>query len=357
MDVDDDALRSLLASPSEPNEGRFVRDFDQVERIGAGNFSTVYKARNKLDGHQYAVKKTIRISRGAAQTQLNEIFALATMAAADAASLNIVRYFSSWMEDDRLHIQTELCECSLRKVMVRRKEAFAEQNMVSVLRDVANGLKALHERAYVHMDIKPDNILSQRGVYKIADFGLATAAIKGKCDDISEGDCRYLSREVMKGDLSQLPKADVFALGLVCYELLINPRELPANGDEWQAIRDGRLQLGQLECLPLLLSMVQPTPEARPHAADIIAHPRVSLVDEQLQQERLQRIEAEQAAKKSRAQANDYFQEMLLLKKQQLLREDAREQERQERRERPFSNGRPIASPSPRSELLRRATM
>merc|ERR1719335_2029001 len=116
---------------------------------------------------------------------------------------------------------------------------FAQECLLEVLRDTSNGLSALHARNFVHLDIKPDNILVSRGAegcYKIADLGLAVAAMGSGCDDISEGDCRYLAKEVLRGDLSGLPKADVFSLGLVFYELSTNPKALPCNGQEWQML-------------------------------------------------------------------------------------------------------------------------
>lgn len=326
-----------LSSPTGPNEGRFARDFGDIKNIGDGNFSTVYRARNRLDNHEYAVKQTTPISPGTQSNELVEIVALAAMAAADSGCVNIVRYFSSWIEDNRLHIQTELCKCSLRNMMVRRagkqplNPQYSETDMFQVLGDVANGLSALHERNYVHMDIKPDNILLSHGqrlggaehIYKIADLGLATAAMRSGCDGITEGDSRYLSREVLKGDLSQLPRADVFSLGLVCYELLTNPRPLAASGDEWQQMRDGHFkELPALEpsCWELLMKMMHPVASKRPSCKEILENPSVAPVDRQLQQERLQRLEAEAAAARSREQAKEYFSEMMSMKKQELLR-------------------------------------
>lgn len=327
------------------NEGRFAREFADVSAIGTGQFSTVYKARNRLDNHTYAVKRTTKISGHGERpsAEFREIFALAAVAAQDSGCVNIVRYFSSWVEDGRLHIQTELCSLgSLRDFAARRaKEAganmcdprFEEKQLVEALRDVATGLAVLHGRGFAHMDVKPDNVLLGPGpsgdVYKLADLGLAAAALGSSCDDISEGDCRYLAREVMRGNLAQLPKADVFSLGLLAYELATNPRPLPCNGAEWQELRDGQLKpellastLRRAPLFEILCRMVCEDPGARPLCEELLQNPSIARVDEgasALQEERNQRLEAEKAAEKSQKLAKEYFQEILCMKRRELL--------------------------------------
>jgi len=334
---DEDGLGS---GDRDLNEGRFAREFCEVTSIGKGQFSTVYRARNHIDQCLYAVKKTTRISRGTRQSQLREVFALASCAIEAEACPNIVRYFSSWVEDGRLHIQTELCECSLRDRLLQRRRRsqaeapgvvdprFGEGELVLVLRHVAAGLSVLHGRGFVHLDIKPDNILVSRGVspsgcYKIADLGLAAVAMGSGCDDISEGDCRYLAKEVLRGDLSQLPKADVFSLGLVCYELATNPRPLPCNGEEWHQLRSGSLATATLPplaapLLSLLRALVAPAPAERPPCEEITGHPSVAPQDgiHALQEEmQLRTLEAQ----RSRQLADEYWHEMMSMKKQELL--------------------------------------
>mmetsp|Transcript_31908 Transcript_31908/g.80924 ORF Transcript_31908/g.80924 Transcript_31908/m.80924 type:complete len:577 (-) Transcript_31908:75-1805(-) len=319
----------------DQNEGRLEREFCDITVIGKGQFSTVLRARNCIDRCIYAVKKTTQISRGGLRRiQLREVFALANVSMEAEGCPNIVRYFSSWFEDGRLHIQTELCECSLRDRLVERGREdpsaarFGPKEVVKVLRDVANGLDVLHGCNFVHLDIKPDNILVSRcarenGCYKIADLGLAVAAMGSGCDDISEGDCRYLAKEVLRGDLSDLPKADVFALGLVCYEVATSPAALPCNGEEWHLLRDGCLDVAGLShlggpLLELLKLMVHPSPKDRPAAKDISAHTSVAPEDGlQALHEKLNQQLAE--AEQTRKLADSYWQELLHFKRQELL--------------------------------------
>lgn len=327
---DDEGPSPIIAR--DQNEGRLEREFCEISVIGKGQFSTVLRATNCIDRCVYAVKKTTQISGHALyRGQLREVFALANVSMQAARCPNIVRYFSSWFQDGRLYIQTELCECSLRDQLHRRFQdpaatRFGQQDVLKVLQDVANGLDVLHECNFVHLDIKPDNILVSRnvqehGCYKIADLGLAVAAMGSGCDDIAEGDCRYLAREVLRGDLSDLPKADVFALGLVCYEVAVHPHTLPCNGDEWHRLRDGFLEVGDAlspAFVTLLKQMVHTLPQERPAAKEVLRHEIVAPEDKlQALQDKL--VEKVAEAEHTRKLADAYWQELLHLKRQELL--------------------------------------
>lgn len=313
------------------------RDFSEVIQIGTGHFSTVYRARNNVDHCSYAIKKTNLITHGVpSQSQLREVFALAAVAIETESCPHIVRYFSSWFEDGRLHIQTELCEMSLRDRLgqlstecargKRHDPRMDPKELVHVLLHIAKGLTVLHEHEnkYVHLDIKPDNILVSRGCYKIADLGLAVAAIGTGCDAVCEGDCRYLAREVMQGDLSNLPKADVFALGLVCYEMATNPHPLPMQGEDWQQLRNGVLDESRFsidmpnELTALFLAMVRDPASKRPSCSEIVRHPSVAPTDDpRVLEEKLKQTTL--LAEQSQQRADTYWLAMLELTKQSLV--------------------------------------
>eukprot|EP00443_Scrippsiella_acuminata_P130901 CAMPEP_0115597692 /NCGR_PEP_ID=MMETSP0272-20121206/13489_1 /TAXON_ID=71861 /ORGANISM="Scrippsiella trochoidea, Strain CCMP3099" /LENGTH=566 /DNA_ID=CAMNT_0003033083 /DNA_START=1 /DNA_END=1701 /DNA_ORIENTATION=- len=315
-------LDLLKAAEEDENDGRFRREFEDVKKIGEGHFSIVFSARHTVDRCLYAVKRTKQITRS--QRQVQEAFALASIASDVEHCPNIVRYNSSWFECGQLFIQMELCEGSLRDHMQRRCEDhpsdafFPASEIMDVVRSVANGLHSMHTAGsggFVHLDIKPDNIMRGRGggKWKIGDFGLAVAALNG-CDDVCEGDCRYLAREVLRGDLSQLEKGDVFSLGAMAYELAINPRPLPGGGEEWQALRDGFLDSSLMPDMPpalfdLIASLIRPSPAERPSCGDILQHHALQPESEvQMLQRELERIGRE--AKENRVRADKYRDEL-----------------------------------------------
>jgi len=344
---------------------RFTEDFEDSRVIGSGSFAVVYRARNKIDKQEYAIKKTKKTLGRSARRQemLQEALALASVAI-DSPCPYIVRYFASWVEDERLFIQTELCDGSLKDCMLELRQTrphdprLSQEQLSLVIRDVCTGLAVLHAKNLVHLDVKPENILvkhvvaasapntcsdsSASKIHKIADLGLATAAMVSGCDEINEGDSRYLARELLQGNFNDLTKADVFSLGLTCYELATNPKELPCNGEEWHRLRDGCIE----DCfanhlspstLALIRCMVHPVAAERPPCVEVLEHEAICLlrpkemhssadVVQELQSQLRRQTEAAEREQQRRAcaeeKADRYWSELLHMKRQALMATD-----------------------------------
>ena len=124
----------------------------------------------------------------------------------------------------------ELCHESLRSFSLKRRRHegydLSEVEIRGIMRDACLGLSELHSKGIVHLDIKPENILrSMQGKFKIGDLGMARLLTQIVEDhEFPEGDCRYLAKELLNDDPSvpipDLTKADIFALGMVTYELI-----------------------------------------------------------------------------------------------------------------------------------------
>lgn len=195
---------------------------------------------------------------------------------------HILRYYGAWEEDDRLYIQTEFCAGGSLKLQPLSPKKFTEQELIHLIGQLAKGLHHIHSLGLVHLDIKPENIYLKfpegeaPPMYKIGDLGLMNEANESKI--IMDGDCRYLSRELLEDNMSSLRKSDIFSLGATLYELS-RGRLLPQGGDEWGEIRDGII-----ECSPdyspefwaLIKSFLQPDPLARPSTEEILQHPLLS---------------------------------------------------------------------------------
>jgi serine/threonine protein kinase len=107
--VDQSSMENMSRQPSRKSFAptRYMLDFEEEFLMGEGNFSRVMCARNRIDGIQYAIKKLGERSTSDAATRrlTKEVCALAVLQGCP----QIIRYFSSWIEDGRIYIQTELC--------------------------------------------------------------------------------------------------------------------------------------------------------------------------------------------------------------------------------------------------------
>ncbi|TYZ63341.1 hypothetical protein PybrP1_012880 [[Pythium] brassicae (nom. inval.)] len=252
---------------------KYLSDFTELELLGSGSFSKVFRCMKKLDGWIYAVKKSKHHFRGKADTEraLREVQALAAL----SSSRHVVRYFDAWVEDDLLYIQLESCTgCSLGGFLDKYKpHHIPEHVLCKLLCHLAQALLDMHSKKMVHMDVKIQNVLVGEGdCYKLGDLG--TVAHMDGSMEITEGDNRYLSRELMEGSRTNLRAGDIFALGATIYELALGST-LPSGGEDWQRIRDGDLAMFRQysnSLQHLIASMMHPDPLQRPMADEILQH-------------------------------------------------------------------------------------
>ncbi|KAJ6880037.1 hypothetical protein NC652_033392 [Populus alba x Populus x berolinensis] len=111
---------------------RYHTDFHEIQQIGTGNFSCVFKVLKRIDGCLYAVKHSTRQLHQDAERRkaLMEVQALAALGYHE----NIVGYYSSWFENEQLYIQMELCDGSLS--INRSSESITEGEALQVLLQV-----------------------------------------------------------------------------------------------------------------------------------------------------------------------------------------------------------------------------
>jgi len=114
------------------------------------------------------------------------------------------------------------------------------EEAVRIAREVADALAYAHGHGVVHRDIKPENILLHGGHAQVADFGIALAVSRSEGGTrmtetgMSLGTPHYMAPEQAMGEREITPKADIYALGCVLYEMLCG--EPPFMGPTAQAI-------------------------------------------------------------------------------------------------------------------------
>ena len=106
---------------------------------------------------------------------MNEVFAHAAL----MKHKHVVRYYNSWVEAGRVFIQNEYCEggslADVLKVRREQKRFFTESELKRILLHLAKGLRYIHSRKLVHLDIKPENIF--------LSFDLVSSSPSGEEED------------------------------------------------------------------------------------------------------------------------------------------------------------------------------
>jgi eukaryotic-like serine/threonine-protein kinase len=127
---------------------------------------------------------------------------------------------------------------SLRQKLLREKQ-LPVREAVRIATEVAGALDYAHRQGVVHRDIKPENVLLHDGQAMVADFGIALAvrvAGGGRLTQtgLSLGTPQYMSPEQALGERDITPRSDIYALGVMTYEMLTG--DPPFTGSTNQAI-------------------------------------------------------------------------------------------------------------------------
>jgi Tol biopolymer transport system component len=239
-----------------------------IEReLGAGGMATVYLAHDVRHDRKVALK-VLRPELSAilgGERFLHEIKTTANL-----QHPHILSLFDSGEADGTVFYVMPYVEGeSLRERLSREKQLPVDE-AVRIAREVADALQYAHEQGIVHRDIKPENILLHGGHAMVADFGIALAASRSDGGSrmtetgMSLGTPHYMSPEQAMGEREITPRADIYALGCVLYEMLTG--EPPFTGPTAQAII-ARVMTEEPRSLTLQRRTIPPHVEAAVHTA------------------------------------------------------------------------------------------
>ena len=206
------------------------------DELGRGGMATVYHARDLRHQRELAVKV---IDPNLATSIGVERFQREIAIASSLQHPNIVPLFDSGGSGDLLYFIMPLVTGESLRHRLKREVQLPLPDALAIVRDVAAALTYAHEAGVVHRDIKPENILLSGGRAMVADFGIARAASGADGSTVTEiglalGTPTYMSPEQAGGAAVVDARADVYALGCVCYEMLAG--EPPFTGRTAQAL-------------------------------------------------------------------------------------------------------------------------
>ncbi|WP_320670722.1 protein kinase domain-containing protein [Patulibacter defluvii] len=200
-----------------------VGRYELGDRLGSGGMSTVRLAFDRRLERHVAVK--LLAEHLADDRQFVSRFRREALSAARLVHNNIVQVFDFGFDDDsgRYFIVMEAVRGQSGAELLHERGYLSVPETVSLVGQAARGLDYAHRNGVIHRDVKPGNILlSEDGTVKIADFGIAKAmAEESSITQIGSvvGTASYLAPEqATGGDVG--PAADIYALGVVTYQML-----------------------------------------------------------------------------------------------------------------------------------------
>ena len=208
--------------------------YEVEELVGHGGMSSVYKAHDSLLERHVALK--ILHEQYNADDDFVERFKREARSVAQLQHPNIVTVIDRGDEDGRQFIVFEYIEGENLKEHVVRKGRLDVREALEIAVEVARGLAFAHEQGLIHRDVKPQNILlngDRRA--KVTDFGIArTVDVDGMTQTGTVlGTSNYIAPEQASGGRVDV-HSDVYALGVVLYELLAG--EVPFPGESFVAV-------------------------------------------------------------------------------------------------------------------------
>jgi serine/threonine-protein kinase len=205
-----------------------------LDQLGAGGAAVVYRAEDLRLGRVVAVK--VLRPEFVGNPEQAARFENEARAAAALTAPNVVDVYDYGRDAGTLFIVMQYIDGEDLKHVIRARGPLRPQEAARIAADVCNGLEAAHERGLIHRDVKPQNILIDRhGVVRITDFGVAKALAGPGLTQAGTtyGTAAYLSPEQATGGPIS-PATDVYALGIVLYEMLCG--QPPFDGDNVAAV-------------------------------------------------------------------------------------------------------------------------
>ncbi|MEQ1893487.1 MAG: serine/threonine-protein kinase [Planctomycetota bacterium] len=202
--------------------------FELGELLGQGGMGLVYRARQRTLERPVALKLLAR--EIAAEPGFAERFTREARVLASLAHPHIVQVYEFGQAGPWFWFAMELVEgASLRRLLSER--ALSAKQSLALVTQICEALQYAHDRGVVHRDIKPENVLVDRaGQVKILDFGLSKVSGAKPGDTLTRtdqvmGTPHYMAPEQWERPGEVDHRADIYALGVVFYELLTG--ELP----------------------------------------------------------------------------------------------------------------------------------
>jgi len=216
------------------NDEYFIGKFKVIRILGRGSEGVVYLAMDTKLNREVAIKTS---SLGESPDPvLADLLVTTAQTASRLSHPNIVPVFEAGMHDGNPYVVFEYVEGRSMSQMIAADGPMSISRAVVMMSQILAGVAQIHERSLIHGDIKPANILiGADDRARVADFGLLRHERATNVDHTS-GTLRYMAPECFDGTVTDC-RRDVYALGLVFYEMLTGQPVVDRGGMDTQLKR------------------------------------------------------------------------------------------------------------------------
>eukprot|EP00998_Keelungia_sp_KM082_P006396 NODE_2648_length_1018_cov_57.305275_g2629_i0.p1 GENE.NODE_2648_length_1018_cov_57.305275_g2629_i0~~NODE_2648_length_1018_cov_57.305275_g2629_i0.p1 ORF type:complete len:287 (-),score=46.51 NODE_2648_length_1018_cov_57.305275_g2629_i0:86-946(-) len=195
-----------------------ISDFDVGRRLGRGKYGSVYLVRERRTKFVCALKviKKKDIAQDKIEVQLRREIEIQ----GNIRHKNVLRLYGYFCDETSIYLVLEFAEKGELYRHLQAQKRFPEPQAAAYIGQLAEALHYLHAHHVIHRDIKPENLLvDHNGNIKIADFGWSVHTLSLRRRTLC-GTLDYLPPEMLK-NRSYDNTADVWCLGVLCYEFLV----------------------------------------------------------------------------------------------------------------------------------------
>lgn len=225
-------------------EGDACGLYQIVRPLGAGGMGTVYQALHRIRREQVALKYLSHVREDDAQAVRKLVREVEMIALIN--SPNIVNVLDLGFHEGMGFLVMELCTGTNLRRYMQAEELLPLADVLYVARGIAVGLENAHHHSVLHRDVKPENVqITADYEVKLLDFGASRRYRPGQnsTDRMKIiGTPHYMSPEHLRG-LKIDGRSDLFALGVILYEMLAKRHPFDAGGEPLTAEEIGQIQV------------------------------------------------------------------------------------------------------------------
>jgi serine/threonine protein kinase len=251
-------------------KGEKIGEYVLLDKVGSGGFGDVWKAekRTRVDVNHFALKffrpKDDNFDFDKISKEVSVWKQLRGLP-------HIISVIELDQFDDYIYVVSDFADGgSLERWLNKNGKASSLDEAVKITLEILTGLDRLHEKGYVHRDIKPDNILITNGSHCLADFGISREIKSHSKATSTAGTLEYMPPEAFAKNASITKQTDIWAVGVILQKLLT-----------------GTLPYPQDDQPSLIAAILYSDPEKMPESVPKVFH---AVVDKALQKKREDRF-------------------------------------------------------------------